>query len=137
MVRADRLTTESILQALEDGDFYASSGVRLRDVRYGTNALHVEIAAEPGVTYRTQFIGTRRGFNRENEPVRTVGGEALRVTHRYSDEVGQVLAEAEGASVHYSFRGDELYVRAKIISSKPKPHFDGEFESAWVQPVAP
>jgi len=137
MVRAERLTPESIVQALEDGDFYASSGVVLKDVRYSTNSLRVEISSEPGVTYRTQFIGTRRDFNRTNEPVRTVGGEALRVTHRYSADIGQVFAEVEGLQASYQFRGDELYVRARIISSKPNKHSEGDFESAWIQPVSP
>jgi hypothetical protein len=95
MVRAEHLTPEAILQALEDGDFYASNGVTLKDVRCASDSLSVEIAAQPGVAYRTQFIGTRRGFDRANEPVRIAAGGALRVTHRYSTDIGQVLTEVE------------------------------------------
>jgi hypothetical protein len=36
-------------------------------------------------------------------------------------------------------RGDELYVRARVVSSKPKanPAYAGEVEMAWTQPVRP
>ena len=39
----------------------------------------------------------------------------------------------------YPFHGDELYVRALVISSNlhPNPYAEGEFERAWVQPVVP
>jgi len=137
MVRAPGLTTESLIAAMEAGDFYASSGVRLKDVRREKHRLAVEIEAEPGVSYTTQFIGTRRGFDRRSEPVRAANGEALRVTHRYSKDVGAVLAEVPGSAPNYSLKGDELYVRAKIISSKPKANgaLKGELETAWTQPL--
>ena len=49
---------------MEAGDFYASSGVYLNDVRRAPGELSVEIRAEAGVTYTVQFIGTRQGFDR-------------------------------------------------------------------------
>jgi len=139
MVRSGRLTPESIVHALEAGDFYASTGVTLKENRRDSRGLHIEIAAEPGVTYRTQFIGTRRQFDRANEPVRTASGEALRVTHRYSEEIGTVLSEVVGNIAAYGFKGDELYVRAKVTSSKLKsnPYRAGETEAAWTQPTGP
>ena len=137
MVRSARLTADDIVKALEAGDFYASNGVRLREVRRAQGSLSLEIEPEAGVTYTTQFIGTRKGFDRKNEPVRAANGEALRVTHRYSSDVGAVLAEVTGTTASYSLKGDEIYVRAKVTSSKPKanPSEKGEFEMAWVQPV--
>jgi hypothetical protein len=137
MVRAASLSAEEIIKAMEAGDFYASSGVTLKDLWREKNRLSVEIAAEPGVTYTTQFIGTRKGFDQANEPVRNTAGEALRVTHRYSKDIGAVLAEAKGAAATYSLKGDELYIRAKIISSKPKANGvgKGEVECAWIQPL--
>jgi hypothetical protein len=139
MVRAPRLTPEAIVQAMESGDFYATSGVRLSDVRRDGNRYEIDIEAEPGVEYTTQFIGTRRGFDRTHEPVRTANGEALRVTHRYSADVGQVLAEVHGVRSGYSLQGDEIYVRARVVSSRLKanPYVKGEFERAWTQPLAP
>lgn len=137
MVRAEHLTPESIIRSMERGDFYASSGVVLKEVNRETNRLSLEIEAENGVTYRTQFIGTRKGFNSASEPVVDKEGNLLPITRKYSEEVGAVLAEETGPKASYTLKGDELYVRAKIISSRKKenPSEEGEFETAWTQPV--
>jgi hypothetical protein len=114
-VRAPELSAEAILRAMMDGDFYASSGVRLEDVRRGEGELSLRIAAEPGVTYTTRFIGTRKG----------------------SDRTGEVLAEVAGDRASYRLQGDELYVRATVVSSRKHPNgYDAaDLESAWVQPL--
>ena len=57
MVRADYLTPESIVGAIQDGAFYATTGVTLRDVRRDERALTVEVEPEPDVRYTTHFIG--------------------------------------------------------------------------------
>jgi hypothetical protein len=140
MVRARHLTAESIIAAMEAGDFYASSGVTLADVKRGGKTLAVEIKAEPGVTYTTQFIGTRRGYDPTSQIIAPPANEPARKTlphRRYSKDVGAILAEVSGSSAAYTLKGDELYVRAKIISSKPKPNASvaGEVEMAWTQPL--
>jgi hypothetical protein len=63
-------------------------------------------------------------------------GTALRVTRRYSKDVGAVLATVEGPSPVYALKGDEIYVRARVRSSKLKanPARSGELEQAWTQP---
>lgn len=139
MVRARHLTAESIVRALEAGDFYASTGVVLDDVQRENAGLAIAIKAEPGVTYRTRFIGTRRGYSTVTEEMAPPAGTTPRTLphRRYSKEIGAVFAEAEGTSASYRLRGDEIYVRAKIISSKPKVNgsVEGEFETAWTQPL--
>ncbi len=137
MVRALALTPEKLVAAMEAGDFYASSGVTLRDVRRDARGLSVEIEAEPGVTYTTEFFGTRKGFDPKNEVVLGKEGATLRTTRRYGADVGAVLAKVTGPSASYAFKGDELYVRARITSSKPKsnPSAEGEVERAWTQPA--
>lgn len=139
MVRSQFLTPEHLIHAMEAGDFYASNGVTLDDVVATDEALSVVIRPEPGVTYTTQFIGTRKGFDRENTPVTTTNGEKLRITHRYSDDIGEVLKAVKGLRASYSFSGDEIYVRAKVISSKLKanPYSTDELEMGWTQPVVP
>jgi hypothetical protein len=59
------------------------------------------------------------------------------VSRRYSEEVGQVLATSDELTPRYAFTGAELYVRAKVVSSKPKenPYREGEMEMAWTQPA--
>ena len=141
MVRARHLTAESIVHAMEAGDFYATTGVTLRDVRHEGRQLSVEIASEPGISCVTQFIGMRRGYDPRSEVIPTSGDDPLtrgRLPHRrYSKDVGAVFAEVTGTNASYTLKGDEIYVRAKIISSKPKENGSvaGEFETAWTQPV--
>lgn len=118
MVRADSLSPGSLIGAMERGDFYATTGVRLAEVTADSNSITLSIEAEEEVDYHTQFIGTLRG-----EPART----------------GVVLEEASGTEVSYAFTGNELFVRAKVVSDKPQenPYREGDTEVAWTQPVVP
>jgi hypothetical protein len=138
MVKAAQLSPKALFEAMEKGDFYASTGVRLMDVERARDHISVSIEEETNVTYSTQFIGTRKGFNPSSEqgpmPTNAVQG----VTRRYSEDIGKVLAEVPGTNATYRFKGDEIYVRAKVISSRKRsfPHPPTENEIAWVQPVA-
>ena len=61
----------------------------------------------------------------------------IRVTHQYDNSVGEMLAEVSGTRPSYKLDGDEIYVRAKVVSTKPmgNPYREGEMECAWIQPV--
>jgi hypothetical protein len=137
MVRADRLAPEALVAAMERGDFYASSGVAITEVRRKRGRIALRIRPERGVTYTTHFIGTRRGYDPASEPVRDSAGRDL--TRRYAPEVGAILATVPGTTPSYELAGDELYVRATVVSSKRKdnPVVAGEVERAWVQPLVP
>jgi hypothetical protein len=137
MVRSLRLRPDEIAIALENGDFYASTGVRLHDIAMGKESLSLKIDGDPRVEYTTQFIGTRVRFDQTSQPVETTNN--LPVTRSYSRTIGEVFAEVKGIDPSYQFRGDELYVRAKVISSKPKlnGYATNELEVAWTQPVTP
>ena len=137
VVRAPVLEADALVRAMERGDFYASTGVVLADVRREGNRLLLRIEGEPGVTYTTHFIGTRRGWDRGSSAVHDSAGAPL--THRYSGDVGAVLAESMDLEPSYVMRGDELYVRARIVSSvrKSNPSYDDEVEMGWTQPVRP
>jgi hypothetical protein len=139
VVRSGQLSAPAIIEAMERGDFYASSGVRLREIQVTSNALRIAIEAEPGITYTTQFVGTKTSFDRAVESGQRPGGTVAPVTRYYSGEIGTVFAEVPGARPEYVFGGDEIYVRAKIISSRTKanPYRAGELEVAWTQPVIP
>ena len=72
----------------------------------------------------------------------TIDSESMDSQRRNSKEGkinGQILAEEAGFEVQYDFKGNEIYVRAKVVSSKEKknPYHEGEFESAWLQPMIP
>jgi hypothetical protein len=99
VVRAAKLSSKSILEAMETGDFYASTGVELVDYKVNSKSITISIREEKGSKYRVQFTG----------------------------KDGKLLKESFETQAVYDFRGDELYVRAKIIES------NGKF--AWTQPV--
>jgi hypothetical protein len=139
MVRARELTARAIVEAMEAGDFYASTGVRLKHLRRAGRELSLEIESQTGVSYKTEFIGTLEGFDPASTPGPRLTNSIYAVTRRYSEQIGAVLAVAEGPRASYTLQGDELYVRARITSSKPKPNAFGtnETERAWTQPLAP
>ncbi|HEU5116210.1 MAG TPA: hypothetical protein VFT74_05980, partial [Isosphaeraceae bacterium] len=139
MVRSRFLTPEPIIRAIEAGDFYASSGVSLREIRYDSESGILELAIDPqeGAHYSTTFIGTLRGYDKTRKPVEDAHGKPLPVTQRYSDDVGKVLASVKGTSAVYKLTGEELYVRAVVTSSlaPPNPSFPQQKAQAWTQPV--
>jgi hypothetical protein len=134
------LSPEAIIAAMEAGRFYASNGVALERIESSRSHLSLKVKPEDGVTYKIEFIGTKKGFDPQSAPVLDKDGKPLDgVTRRYSADIGAVLKTVEGAIGEYRFAGDELYVRARITSSKPHPNPSepGDFEQAWVQPVVP
>jgi hypothetical protein len=139
MVRAKHLNPDALLRAMDAGDFYASSGVVLSDVRREGNTLKLAIKPEEGVRYKTQFIATLRGTSFDSAPVIDKDGKQLDVTRVYSADIGKVVAESDSLTPEYRLTGQEFYVRAKVISSKlhPNPFKRGDHEVAWTQPLVP
>ena len=91
-VRAPRLESRALVEALERGEFYASTGVELQSIDVTSSSMTITIKTEPQSKYRVQFIGRQ----------------------------GTVLSEAVTSPATYSFKGDESYVRAKIFESNGK-----------------
>jgi hypothetical protein len=112
--------------------------VQLHSIRCTGKALEVHVAAEEGLTYRIDFIGTNRDFSQDSKAASDKPEDAETLTRVYSSEIGQTFQTTEGTSGRYDFTGKELYVRAVVTSSRkhPNPSTAGEFERAWVQPVA-
>jgi hypothetical protein len=99
VVRAPRLETSALLAALERGDFYASTGVELRDLQVSARELVIDVRPTAYSKYRVQFIGRD----------------------------GRLLDEQTALPARYVVRGDEGYVRAKVVESNGR--------LAWTQPV--
>jgi hypothetical protein len=139
MVRARHLSAEAVVAGLEAGDFYSTSGVTLDDFGRTGNVLSLAIHGQPGVSYKTQFIGTMKDVSLDSEPRTDKDGREVAVTRVYGPDVGKVLAEVEGVSPSYTLTGRELYVRARVVSSRPhpNPYQKGDVETAWTQPVVP
>jgi hypothetical protein len=103
MVHADSLEAGAICAALNRGDFYFSNGVSLEGVDGDSRGLTVTVSQENGrpTKYTITFIG----------------------------QGGAVLATALESPAVYRFKGDEGYVRAKVVDSNGR--------MAWTQPVWP
>ncbi len=139
MVRSKDLSAPALISAMKRGDFYASTGVTLKTLEPTGSSYRIAVEPEPGVSYTIQFIGTLKNHDPANEPIRNAAGEKLRITHRYSEDIGKVLLEVKGPGATYELTGKELYVRAKIISSKEQefPLQAGDLATAWTQPIQP
>jgi hypothetical protein len=138
MVLAPELKPELITASLDAGLFYSTSGVLLDSVSANRESYEVAVAAVPGVEYTVQFIGTRRGFDRTVTPrIDTAGNPLPDKSHDFGDDIGVVLSETKANPARYEVQGDELYVRAKIISNREKenPFAAGDLETAWTQPM--
>ena len=84
---------------MERGDFYSSTGVEIQEYQVKESALSITIKEKGMTKFRTQFIGKN----------------------------GDMFKEAISNPAVYHFRGDEIYIRAKIIDSNGRV--------AWTQPV--
>jgi hypothetical protein len=139
MVKSKSLQTSAIINAMMAGEFYASSGVTLEDVKFDQSAkkLQLKIKPQDGATYVTQFIGTRKGYDNKSKPHLDKNGKPLVATKQYSKDVGQVLATVKGVAPAYQLKGDELYVRAVVVSSQAhvNPSIKGQKKQAWTQPI--
>jgi hypothetical protein len=99
MVRVAELTPKAVCASLEKGDFYASTGVELTKVQVTDREYKLAIQPFEDTAYTTLFIGRD----------------------------GKILSRVDGPEAAYAFKGDELYVRARVYSS------GGEL--AFCQPV--
>lgn len=118
MVWATELKAEPLIASMEKGEFYASSGVVLKEVNYdrASRKHRIEITPVDGVSFETKFIGTR---------------------HSSPEVTGEVFASLPGTTAEYQLTGDELYVRAVVNSTRehPNPSYAGQKEQAWTQPI--
>lgn len=88
-IRARRLQAKELMERLEAGDFYASTGVELADVRIEPDRMTVAVAPYRDVRYTIEFIGSG----------------------------GIVLDTQAGPVATYELRGTELFVRARVSDS--------------------
>jgi hypothetical protein len=88
-VRAPRLEARALLDALERGEFYASTGVELTGYQANATQMTVTVKATSYSKYRIQFIGKN----------------------------GRLLREVPESTATYTFHGDEGYVRARVLES--------------------
>lgn len=143
MVRARNLTPNSIVTAMKNGDFYNSTGVTLTSLSLAGNTLSLAVKEERGVHYTIEFVGTRKSADlsaqRKNVPHSHEGNKEHfhQEIYSYGKDIGKVLKTVNGSSAAYQLTGDEIYVRARVISTAlhPNPFAKGEVMKAWTQPL--
>ena len=91
-VRSPRLEARALVEALERGDFYSSTGVQMEAIDASATGLTLAVKPEASSKYRIQFIGRQ----------------------------GRVLSEVTTPTASYTFKGDEGYVRATVLESNGK-----------------
>lgn len=113
-VRADSLNPKSLIDAMEAGDFYASTGVELKSLMVDGDKISIEVNQEAGIAYKITFIGCKKGKSAPEE-----------------------LMSVEGVNASFELTDDLLFARCKIASSKlhENPIEDLLYETAWTQPV--
>jgi len=88
-VRARELSAEALVEAIDRGDFYASSGVTLSDVSREGPTLRVAIQVNGPLKYTIEFIGDN----------------------------GRVLKTAPENEASYTLAAEDRYVRARVTAS--------------------
>ena len=113
-IRAPQLEPASLMEALEAGHFYASTGVELADVSVEPDSISVRIEEDRDFRYRTEFIGPAGIVLHETE-----ANPAVFRLSDYSSAYARFSPDLPTAVTHY--------VRAKVYNSRG--------DVAWVQPV--
>ena len=144
VVRSDRLEFPALYDSMQKGDFYTSNGLDFEDIRFDRDSgtLSVKIKATPGTSYRIEFFGTKKNFNRKCEfvNVEKEGKKPARKISTWSKDIGIVFKRTDGIEASYTLGKDDLYVRARITTVVngeqqwqdkllPKP-------GAWSQPFS-
>ena len=88
-VQAPELTEEALLRAIDQGDFYSSSGVKLKSMERGPGRLSLEIAQQYDEEFQIRFVGAG----------------------------GRILKTETGMSAQHQLRPGDGYVRASVVDS--------------------
>jgi hypothetical protein len=89
VVRAKSLAAREIVENLETGLFYASTGVELEEVIISPDQIAIHIRQRRDFKYRTEFIGSQ----------------------------GKILQQSDSIRAVYRLAGESKYVRAKVYDS--------------------
>ncbi len=95
MVRAPFLTPEYLIRAMKAGDFYASSGVRLKEVTFDSakGTLQIVVDPDPTAEYKIEFIASLKPANMDGK------------TLPPPEEIGKVVATVAGQKAEYRMQG--------------------------------
>lgn len=159
-VRTTELSPAALIQAMEAGDFYASSGVELSDLSYDKDnkTMHIKVLPQPGASYTIHLIATPADVSIEAQAVPDAQATAGQTSAaqasaaqandketsprestgllRYSPEIGQIVKTIQGTSASFQCQDDWLFARIVVTSDQAAsdPSFAGQTKQAWLQP---
>jgi len=110
------LSPAALIESMEAGRFYSSTGVTLSHLSFENSTLRLEVDEELGVQYEIQVMGYRSGAS------------AI-----------EVISNEQVSTLEMEVGPEWEFVRAKVISSKAheNPVEENEMEVAWTQPARP
>ncbi len=114
MVQADTLSAISLIDAMENGKFYSTTGVELKKINFEDDILTVAVDEEAGVSYTIAFMGSK-----------VEGSEP------------EIFSTTEGTTASFKMNDEILFLRCKVTSSKlqDNPVEGILYEMAWTQPL--
>lgn len=136
-VRSAKLDAASLLKAMHEGDFYASSGVEMEDLQYDAESrtMHYQVRTQPGVKYEIQLIATPKSvslpeFDPGLDPVQR-SEQLMKI-----EQIGQVVETTDQTEGSFQCQDDWLYARIVITASTlpADPSFTDQKQQAWLQP---
>jgi hypothetical protein len=126
MVHASRLTPKAISEAMDHGEFYATSGVMLRTVESNDKTFRVVVdeSATDHEVAKPSVIGE----------VLPPGAAKIGYQIEFLGPAGSLLGNAEGSQAMYGRDAKLAYFRARITLTR---EVDGQLRRyrAWTQPV--
>lgn len=94
-MHASTLSVDALRDALERGDFYASTGVTISEITRSSDGVRILIQPETPMKYSTEFIGASGKVLKTS--FESPASYTLAGTDRYVRGVGATRAGAEGA----------------------------------------
>lgn len=147
-VRAEEFSERALVEAMRRGDFYVANGtvpVELKNVSFKEGTLSLEVDPKPGIEYRIVFYGTKRSADLTcpgettfmlDDLVKRMKGKPMKIPGHAGKSrhvpilpkaAGIALGETIGIRASYQLKDDDLYVRAKVVTSNGV---------AWTQPYS-
>lgn len=115
MIKASELTPGAIIRAMENGDFYASTGVVIKSYNVENNEIEVVIDPDKNTVYKIQLLGVPRAGKKS-----------------------KIILEKTGNQATFKIPEAYWFVRVRITSDRTNKNFfnETEFEKAWLQPIS-
>ena len=125
MVQASSLCSEDIMHAIKSGDFYASTGVFLKEYNIENNV--IKVVVDENATFEEVKAG--RGYARKDFSEAATGFNIEFIGYN-----GKILKSEKSLKATYKIQPGDRYVRVRIVYGSGNQD-DIDVYYAWTQPV--